>query len=133
MNFLSKDTLGSISIDNIIHQNLEIFLTDALQIIDRAHTPILTLNSKFLKGTNRSIHPCAVHGIAHGTGIGKEREVHTAADVILEDGVRIGINVVLEVARHNLGNGHELIGAVVGEIDVVTDAGHHTGNVGEEF
>eukprot|EP01083_Nonionella_stella_P179014 634187_1 len=118
---LSEDTLGGIGIDDIINKNLEIFLSDALQVINSAHSTVLSLNSESLESTDSGIHTGTVHGVTDGTGIGKERKIHTAADVILEDGVRIGINVVLEVTSHDLGNRHELISAVVGEINVVTD------------
>jgi hypothetical protein len=39
---LSKDTLGRISIANIIHKNLEIISTNTLEILNNTNTSILT-------------------------------------------------------------------------------------------
>ncbi len=39
---LSKDTLGRISIANIIHKNLEIISTNTLEILNDTNTSILT-------------------------------------------------------------------------------------------
>ena len=63
---LGKDTLGSISIDNIIDKNLQIFLTDALQVINSTSTDssVLSLNGEFLKSTNGSIASYE-HGPCH--------------------------------------------------------------------
>eukprot|EP01083_Nonionella_stella_P179013 634186_1 len=106
---LSEDTLGGIGIDDIINKNLEIFLSDALQVINSAHSTVLSLNSESLESTDSGIHTGTVHGVTDGTGIGEERKVHTTADVIVEDRVGIGIDVVLKVTGHNIGNLNKLI------------------------
>mmetsp|Transcript_30509 Transcript_30509/g.71503 ORF Transcript_30509/g.71503 Transcript_30509/m.71503 type:complete len:336 (-) Transcript_30509:397-1404(-) len=129
---LCEDASVGIGIQDIIEQHLEVIGGNRLQVINAAHTTVLSLDSVLLECANSRIHTGTVHGVTDGTGVGEVRKAHTSLDVRLEDGHGVGGDVILEITGHKGGDLHELIGRVVGEIDVVTNTGHHTGNVGEE-
>ncbi len=130
---LSKDTLIGIRIQNIIQQYLKVLGRDILQIADGAIPAILTMNGKSLEGANGRIHPGPIHGITYRSRIGEVGELHPLLNVPFEGGVGIGINVVLQVATHDRRDLDQFVGGIVGEINVVANAGHHPGYVGEEF
>jgi hypothetical protein len=129
---LSKDTLGGVSLLDIVKQHLEILASNLLQLLYGADTIVLTSNGVLLERSDGRVHACAIHGVTDSTGVGKVRQCHAQGNVTPEHVVGILINVVLELSRHDSSDLSELISTVVGEVNVVTNTRHHTGNVREE-
>jgi len=129
---LCEDALVGIGVQDIIEQHLEVSGGNGLKLVNAAHTTVLSLDGVLLECTNGRIHTGAVHGVTDGSSVGEVGKAHTSIDVRMENRHGIGGDVILELAGHKCSDLHKLIGRVVGEIDVVTDTRHHTGNVGEE-
>mmetsp|Transcript_62682 Transcript_62682/g.152586 ORF Transcript_62682/g.152586 Transcript_62682/m.152586 type:complete len:308 (-) Transcript_62682:420-1343(-) len=130
---LRKDTLVDISVDDIVQEDLEVMCSDGLQVMYAAVATVLTVDSEPFERSDCGVHTGTVHGVTDGTGVGEVRQLHTPFDVVLEDRVRVLVDVVLQLVCHDGSDLDEFIGAVVGEVDVVTDTRHHSRNVREEF
>ncbi len=75
----------------------------------------------------------AVEGVADGAGVGEVGLAHAVVDVVAEGGAAGLVEAVALLLQHGFGDGHELVRGVVGEVDVVGDAGAEAGVGGEEL
>mmetsp|Transcript_7904 Transcript_7904/g.11054 ORF Transcript_7904/g.11054 Transcript_7904/m.11054 type:complete len:312 (-) Transcript_7904:430-1365(-) len=115
------------------------FTSDLVKILRLESDQILNTNLTIVasrcgsvENADGTVHSGTVHGIAHSSGIGEEREGQSLLNVALEGHVSARGKLILMVTGHDLGNVHQLIHLIVGELNVVAHTGGHTRDEGEE-
>mmetsp|Transcript_18673 Transcript_18673/g.43732 ORF Transcript_18673/g.43732 Transcript_18673/m.43732 type:complete len:420 (-) Transcript_18673:152-1411(-) len=129
---LREDPLVTVRVENIVEQDLEVLRRDVLKVGHGALPAVLPLDGEPVERPDGRVHPRPVHGVPDRACVREVRQLHPGLDVLLEDLVGRRLDVVLEVAAHDVRDLHELVGRVVREVDVVSDPAHHPRDVGEE-
>ena len=111
---------------------MEVLSLDALQVLNGTESSVLSLDGILFESTDGGVHTSSVHSVTDGTGIGEVWELHTFFNVSLENGEGIDGDIVLKVSSHDLSNLCKFVRLVVREVNVVTNTGGETGDVGEE-